>query len=111
MTKYNQNTTMISGDTHKLVVTTTFTSTGVDLNNIDKVKWKLDLNSITINKSSTGADITIDSTSQMTVTINSSETEDYSGQFNHEAEIIDASNNVSTVMKGKISILEDTITT
>lgn len=101
--------TMFAGDTKTLQVTVKDENgDAVDLTGAS-IRWQA---SRSVNKrpadleKSVGDGITItDATAgRFDVTLDSADTEDLRGDFYHEAEVIDASGNVSTVFTGTLTI-------
>lgn len=114
MTATDQHVSIVSGDTVHLTVTVTDAQDNtVDLAGAS-VRWALSSRrdstpTLTKSTSNGGVTITDAAAGEFRVELDPSDTASLSGSWTHEAEVTDASGNVSTVLSGSVSIREDTI--
>jgi hypothetical protein len=108
MTATGQNFTMYQGDT-KIVDVTTYDEVGAVLNLTDGIlNWvfyKRYPENIVLTKTTASGIALIDPTNGIfRMTLNPADTEGLLGEYNHECELTDTSNNISTLLVGKVSI-------
>lgn len=103
----NQNFEMFAGDTENVVVTVTEGGSPINLSGAT-IRWVMKrAGSVTplISKTSpAGITITDTAGGKFTISLMPADTEDQRGDYYHEAEVTDASGNVSTVMTGRAAI-------
>lgn len=109
MTKEGQDFVMYAGDNKKIYVEVV--DENGELVNLagTEIDWVLQgnvaLSTASISKSSTmSGEIVTESVGTFSITLTSSDTESLSGRFYHEAQIIDADGDISTVMVGTANI-------
>lgn len=101
MTTINQNFNIVAGDSKNIVVTVT-KNDGTPLNLAGaSIRWGF---SDVIKDVTNGVIITDAVNGQFTVVLKPADTEGKSGKQKHEAEITDQFGNVSTVMRGELTI-------
>lgn len=104
---------MWSGDTRSLVIgVDDGTGASVNVTGASRITWilyDLDDGASRIRKDTGGSGITL-SGSEATVTIAASDTAPLSGIYGHEAEMVDAAGNTSTISVGVATVNKDYIT-
>jgi hypothetical protein len=102
-----------SGDTRRLIVTTIDSDeNNVDLTNADSITYIIvdrDGNTVLTKTLQDGIAFLDAQQGRFVINIEPSDTEDLSGQFEHECEIVDQNDDVTTVFTGTVEILEDKI--
>lgn len=106
--KMAQNFQMVAGDSKTLVITVR-NSVGDPVNITGStIKWQaarsLGKASIISKTTSSGISLSDPTNGIFTVTLNPDDTEDLRGVYHHEAQVTDASNNISTVLSGTMTI-------
>ena len=115
MTSVNQDVSMRSGDTKKIeIIADELDSAGVVTGQINltgaTIKWKaFDTSGVEKISKTTASGITILDTvgGKFEVLLDPADTAALDGRFLHEAEVTDASGNVSTVTTGVLEIAKD----
>ena len=108
MTATEQDLTIYSGDSHYITVTVTDVD-GAAKNLVGAtVKYQAG-QAITKASGGHGIAITDPAAGQFVITLEPDDTKDLVGIFAHEAEVTDSSDDVSTVLVGRLTIKEDLI--